>query len=351
MKARTKWMIVAGGSLLGMVLCIFLATPRQPRYQGRALDEWLADLSNPHFETQRVARAAIQAMGPAAVPFLTNSLAQRDSMTIRFYRKNFLPRRLTQWTHKVVKWQTPMMESRNAAIGLQVLGPEGSNAIPALVAALQDPSWTVTQAAAVALGAMGTNAVPTLRDRLKRAKPTEMPWALQAVTALGTNASPLAPQVAEIFGEHDSGLANIASISLIRIGPEAVPVVTNFLSSTNVALQIRTLNLLAQLGGAALVATNEFFTLMQSSNPAVRLSARQALAATIPPRELATPFWLEGLRDSDPTNVEASLRFLTIYPSNVLAYNREIASLAVHSNNSIASMASNALTRFRAWPK
>jgi len=272
-------------------------------------------------------------------------------MSIRFYRKNLLPPKLALWSRKVVKWHTPMMESRNAAIALQTLGPEGSDAIPALVAALQDESWTVTQAAAFALGAMGTNALPALRERLSYAKPAEIPWVLQAITALGTNAAPLAPPVAEIFGGQDAGAANLASIALMRMGADSVPAVTNFLSSTNVKVQFRTLVLLSQLGPPAIVATNQLFSLMQSENPTIRLNARQALAATMPPRELATPLWLEGLRDSDSTNVEASLRFLTMYPTNVRAFNREIASLALHPTNSIASIASNALTTFRAWPQ
>src|SRR5205823_1736417 len=176
MSRRKKWLLITVGSLAGMVLCIFLATPRQPRYQGRPLNEWLTDLSNPNYETQRVARVAIHEMGPQAVPFLTNSLAQRNALSIRFYRKNLLPRKLAAWSHRVFKWQTPMMESRSAAIALQSLGPAATNAIPALVDALSDPSWTVAQSAAVALGAMGTNALPALGTRLSAAQPPELNW-------------------------------------------------------------------------------------------------------------------------------------------------------------------------------
>src|SRR5438105_2223609 len=84
-----------------------------------------------NYETQRLARIAIHEIGPAAVPFLTNSLAQRNAISIRMYRKNFLPRKIASWSHRVIKWQTPMMESRNAAIALQALGAPASNAIAA----------------------------------------------------------------------------------------------------------------------------------------------------------------------------------------------------------------------------
>jgi hypothetical protein len=61
--------------------------------------------------------------------------------------------------------------------------------------------------------------------------------------------------------------------------------------------------------------------------------------------------WLAGLHDPDARNVELSLRFLTMFPTNVRTFNREIALLATHPTNSIRQMASNALTMFNAWPK
>src|SRR4051812_43481608 len=351
MRRRKKWLIVLALSLAGMMASLFLAMPREPRYHGRPLSDWLADLSNPHAETQRVARAAIQAIGPEAVPYLTNSLAQRQAVSIRLYRKNWMPRRITAWSHRIVKWQTPMMESRSAALALQSLGPQASNAIPALVAALQDPSWTVTQAAAVALGAMGTNAVPALGGRLSKAGGSELPWVLQAVAALGTNAAPLAPELAKIAVNDNSGVGGYASSALARIGAESVGAITNYLLTKNVTTQLRLLDALRQIGPPSIAATNQLFELTRSTNPTIRLNARYVLAATFAPRDLVVTQWLEGLRDPDVTNVDASLRFLAIYPSNVHRYNREIAELSRHATNSIAMFASNTLTIFRAWPK
>jgi len=352
MSLRRKWLIVTTASLAGIVGSLFLATPRQPRYQGRSLSSWLGDLSNPNFETQRVVRAAIQAMGPATVPFLTNSLAQRDSISLRLYRKNLVPRRMAAWTHRLVKWQTPVMESRSAAVALQSLGPQASNAIPALVAALRDPSWTVTQAAVQALGAMGSNAAPALGERLTNAGVNEMPWVLQAVGALGTNAAPMAPRLAEMtIADSGGATANLAGYALARIGQEAISAITNLLSTTNTAAQLRLLNSLRQMGTQALAATNQLFSLMHHTNPAVRAHARYVLGGAYASKDVVTPYWVEGLRDPDSTNVEVSLRYLTVYPANVLAYNREIAELARHPTNSIAALASNALTTFQAWPK
>lgn len=350
MSRRAKWLLVSALSLAAIAVSIWLAAPREPRYSGRPLSDWLSDLSNPHYETQRVARAAIHAMGPAAVPFLTNSLAQRNAISIRAYRKNLIPRRLAAWTHRVVKWHTPMMESRSAAIALQALGADATNAIPSLVAALQDPSWAVTMAAATALGSMGSNAVPALADRLTNGSPQEIPWVLQAVVALGTNAVLLAPQLAKII-ETNNSWADYASLCLTQIGAPAVPLVTPVLHGTNDATILRGLNMLVQIGIPSIAATNEFFALMHHNNPLIRLRARHALASTLPPRELAAPHWLEGLHDPDSTNVLTSLQYLTAFPMNVRTYNREIAELTSHPTNAIAATASNTLTIFRSWPK
>ena len=198
MKTRTKWFVVAGISVVGMIACLYFSGTPQPEYQGRKLDDWLADLANQNFQTQMLARAAIREMGPAAVPFLTNSLAQREALSIRIHRKGIVPRPLVNWVKKVVKWQTPAMESRNAALGLEALGTQATNAIPGLVAALSDPSFTVASSAAVALGAMGTNAAPAMAARLPFAGPQEQFWMLHAVRSMGTNAAAVNPMVLNI---------------------------------------------------------------------------------------------------------------------------------------------------------
>jgi HEAT repeat protein len=350
MRRRTKWLIVCALTLSGIVTVIFMLAPRQPSYQGRNLNEWVADLSSTHYDTQRVARAAIRAMGPAAVPFLTNSLAQRNAFSIRAYRNNFAVRKIASWARGMMKLQTPMTESHNAAIALQTLGPQATNAIPELVAALHDSSWTIGQAAAVALGSMGTNAVPAVGERLTKASSTEMGLALQAITMWGTNAAPLAPTLAKMIATN-APTSGYAASALARIGREAVPWITNALSTVDDNARLQFLRALAEIGEPAIAATNQLAELIRSTNAMVRLHARYALGATYLSKEFANPIWLEGLHDSDSTNVAVSLHFLTLYPANVRRYNREIAALTNHPTNSIALAASNALAKWGAWPQ
>ncbi len=352
MRRRTKWLIVGALTLIGIVAVVFMLAPRQPSYQGRKLNEWVGDLSSSHYDTQRVARAAIRAMGPAAVPFLTNSLAQRNAASVRTYRNNFVVRKIASWARGMVKLQlqSPMTESHNAAIALQTLGPQATNAIPELVAALRDPSWTIGQAAAVALGTIGTNAVPAVGERLTKASPTEMGLALQAITMWGTNAAPLAPTLTKMIATN-APTSGYAASALARIGAEAVPLITNALSTVDDRARLQFLRALAEIGEPAIAATNQLAELIRSTNAMVRLGARYALGATYLPKEFANPIWLEGLHDSDSTNVAVSLHFLSVYPANVRKYNREIAALTNHPINSIALAASNALTTWGAWPR
>jgi hypothetical protein len=217
MKARTKWFVVAGISAVGMIGCLYFSGPRQPEYQGRKLDDWLTDLASQNYQTQQVARAAIREMGPAAVPFLINSLAQREALSIRIHRQGIVPKGLVNWARKVVKWQTPAMESRNAAIALQALGTTATSAIPDLAAALADPSWTVAQSAALALGAMGTNAAPALVQRFPNAGAQELYWMLQALSAMGTNAPPLNPTILHLSATNS--IREAVSNALVVLAP------------------------------------------------------------------------------------------------------------------------------------
>jgi hypothetical protein len=351
MTRRTKWFVAFALILAGVVAGAFLSAPREPRYEGRLLGAWVADLSSNNYETQRLARVALLDIGPAAVPFLTNSLAQRNSVGVRIFRRNILPRGVVNWTRHFIRWQTPITESGNAARALQILGAQGTNAIPALVPALGDPSYQIAQAAAIALISMGSNAIPALNERLLKAGGNELSILLQIIPTLGTNGGPLAPAVARLVESGDVGVAANASLALGRMGETAIPSAVPLLASTNPTVRLRALSILAQIGPPASCATNAIISIAKSDDNRLRLEAMRALGATLPPRQIGEPLWVAGLKDPDPRVVELSARQLTLFPASIRAFNHELALLALHSTNNVSEIASNALSRFNAWPK
>ncbi len=256
MMMRRQWLVGTLVAAAGVMAFLALTHEREPRHEGRTITEWMEDLGSEKYETRQAAEAALRAMGPAAVPHLTNSLAQRESLALRLYRQNPLPRPWVNWIRERTKLHAPVMESRSAAMALRSLGPDATEAIPALVAALGDASPLVADSAMGALGAIGSNAVPALTARLTAAPARELPWVIRALGGMGTNGAAAAPAVAEFLTSADSAAANNAVMALIQMRAPAAWQATNYLGSTNREVVNRALVVLHNLGPQSLWLTN-----------------------------------------------------------------------------------------------
>src|SRR5262245_35100523 len=118
---RVRIAAILVGALLASI-ALFLATrPREPSYHGKTLSAWLKDFDTFDEKKRAEAEAAIRAMGPKAVPFLGQSVAQRDSITLRIYRSDYFPRKWATQIRSKIPWRPPLMESRSAALALSVL--------------------------------------------------------------------------------------------------------------------------------------------------------------------------------------------------------------------------------------
>ncbi len=267
--------MVAAGAVL--VVALMLATPGEPTHNGRPLRSWLADLNNTtNYQRRLEARAAIQAIGPAALPYLTNSLDQRNSPALRLYRSGWIPNSVANWLRPRVLWHQPILESWHASQALGSLGPDAKDATPALAAALGDTSDLIAQAAAQALAKIGAPAVPALRERLAKGGTQEKIYALRALADMGTNGAAAAPDVAPLLAESMPMLADTASLALNRFGPEAAPFAANYFAHTNNRVKARAVSAVLYPFGSAPFLTNALLPLLHDPDPKLRYNAPAA---------------------------------------------------------------------------
>ena len=177
---RKVWRLVFGLALAVPVLtAIGFAIrsqwlPPEPSYQGKPLSYWLPRviMENPggiHYNHDHC-REAVAAIGLPAIPFILVKLRNNDSPSVDSYRKLWprLPPIITQFFPQP---KLPDFFAQDAAAALMCLG---TNAIPALVDAIEDSKPTVREAAAQALVAL-----PAVRFRPRTqsgflAKPSRM---------------------------------------------------------------------------------------------------------------------------------------------------------------------------------
>jgi HEAT repeats len=151
-----------------LLLLWFLLTPRTPSYQGRPLNSWLSQLDNhdgPGWswqswsaqaytsESQKAAANAIRQMGTNTIPILLSKIDNKDpgkliQLELFLRRHNWFS---TSWLSNHIEQQKNLRHQ--AALALDVLGPDAKPALPRLVKlfyATDDPKQ-----AAIAISGIG----------------------------------------------------------------------------------------------------------------------------------------------------------------------------------------------------
>ncbi len=187
-----------------------------------------------------------------------------------------------------------------AAEELAVLGPAAKDAVPALVAVLDDPDVQVRATAAIALGRIGSDAkdaVGKLIGLLEDATELVRWTALIALGDIGPAASPAVPSVIRKLRDEAENVRSGAMFALGRIGPAAavtVPTVVEFLSDQRDDVVWVAARALGKMGEAAVLPLIEG---LKSSKQIVRWACARALGGIGPAAHAAVPALITALFD------------------------------------------------------
>jgi HEAT repeat protein len=240
-----KWIVRTALGCAGVILLTMLALAMahrlypEPHAGGRPLSEWLVQLRDSNPAKRQEAAEALRAMGPEAIPYLTGELTrppnafQRAARGASKYAPAFLKRRLE-------RMQQPDKEVVNKYMALQaigLLGTNAANATPSVGEVLRQSNMGLMTAAARALVHLGTNSLPELIAALDDGRYDTRAHACYALGMLGKDAAPAVPRLGRIVLDERGPIAATAALTLARLGEPAVPLLTEFLGHTNIAVQ------------------------------------------------------------------------------------------------------------------
>jgi lysophospholipase L1-like esterase len=166
------------------------------------------------------------------------------------------------------------------AEALGALGPASRDAVPALFAALSDPSEIVRASSALALSRidLGADDVPRLLEALGSSDSYVVAFAAWTLGNMGAAARPAVPALAQAFWRDD--INAVVGAALARIGPaaaEAVGVLQEGLRSDNPDRRWRAARTLGRIGPPAAPAVPLLTSALSDPYNAVRQHAARAL--------------------------------------------------------------------------
>lgn len=184
---KKKWLGIAAIVAFSLTLFLFWLL-YEPKYHGRPISEWVGELNSSENEVQIRAQTVIAELGPEAVPYLEKA--------INVTGRGKYPK-LKEWVTKVTeslpagigkpirrRWGAPggYFAGSGASIALAGLREDAKPAIPALLAAMDDPDANVRSHAACALLQIAPDDSALMRQVLTKAANDSENWILSNVS-------------------------------------------------------------------------------------------------------------------------------------------------------------------------
>jgi HEAT repeat protein len=295
-------MMFASVILLGMLLY-----NHEPRYHGLSLTDWENKSLRGTQKEQAEAQEALRAMGKSAVRYLIRVVEKHDSPLKLWILKNFGKRApiLNRWLPLAYDH-----ERHKAAHALGEIGPDASNAIPALLRLKQTNSYDGYFLVATLMKINGEPIGGLIRQL---DDPTSAQWqnAAYNLAEFGTNASAAVPALCRGLQTADRVAAAYA-IGYIHCQPEiAVPLLMeNVKRGGSLPELLNGIGALGQFEGEARSAIPLLRLELSNNDSMIRLSAFGSLYRIFPPdeRKSLVPDLLQLINDSD-SNLRAVSRY------------------------------------------
>jgi len=238
-KRRIYLALVGLGIVIGGI--VVLSRPeREPEYGGKKLSEWI--LGRPwmvHYGGASIplteeARAAIQAIGAEAIPYLAEWMRDEPAAWKRklYSARNPIIRRVTRsWQIKEFMREQLAEGARQGLVALGSDRPipskassEAERVIPELTRLLNDPTaFTSARRAAHALSCLGSAGLPPLMGALtNRTERPLHPYILERIGEMGTNARPAIPCLLRMLRDGDPNVRLAAATVVRKIGPSGI---------------------------------------------------------------------------------------------------------------------------------
>jgi HEAT repeats/PBS lyase HEAT-like repeat len=218
---KRRWIaVLALVAVVAVVLVMTGRAPKEPVYRGKPVSYWTR-LSRHAIQDDSV--RVVRAIGPAAVPCLTNQLRLRDSPLKKalLWLWPKLPRAIARHFPPPVK---ASVLRAGAAWDLVELGPAAKEAVPTLIKALNDDDLYVRLDAAAAFGRIGRDAAPAVPALAKALSDQHGGVRYNAALSLG-RLGPLAkaalPALIGCLHDQDADVRREAKAALKRIDPAA----------------------------------------------------------------------------------------------------------------------------------